>query len=651
MTEYLTGCVPGIGPERAQRLWRHFEDRLPEALDTGDIATIAAVMDPDRPVLGPRLAAALVVAWQTMAGEARLVEWLAAAGVTDLRLARRVHALLGADAPRALQTNPYCLVPLLDWKRVDGLGLRLLAEAGHSDPESHRHRLVGAADAVVKDLLATGSTAVTSDDLRQRIASKLRMNADASVRLAVDLALSHKAALTSPEGLLRAPGAAIMENFIVDRLGAMVAEPAPVDLRGLLEAADGLPGSLSTDQAVAVRKALRTGFAVINGGAGTGKTFVTRTVCDLWERAGGKLALAALAGKAALRLSRSTGRLARTIFRMLRELDERAAIEEQLAADDCDAAERGKLETRLRDLALLTPDTLVVLDEASMIDVPSLYGLIRRLPAGARLLMVGDEKQLPPVGFGLVFHRVVHDPVVTATLTTVHRQSSGTSIPAVARALRRREMPDLPPVKDVAAAGVTISVASGREAIADRVVMLRTAFSGNADVMVVTPVNNGPCGVAGLNRRLHDEYLRTRNLQELRGPVGDLFSPGEPVLHLTNNYQRGLFNGSLGTVRRIDRAERSLIAVFDGEEHIFAAEDLIDLALGYALTCHRAQGSEADHVIVAMPQSRLLDPSWVYTAVTRARRSVVIVGQADTLREALKKPFADEHRLVGLRWP
>jgi exodeoxyribonuclease V alpha subunit len=264
--------------------------------------------------------------------------------------------------------------------------------------------------------------------------------------------------------------------------------------------------------------------------------------------------------------------------------------------------------------------------------------------------MVGDERQLPPVGFGLIFHRLVHDNAVTATLTTVHRQSTASSIPAVAGALRLREMPDLPPLADMAAPGVTIAIASGREAIADRVVALRTSFSTDADVMVVTPVNDGPCGVAGLNRRLHDEYLRTRNLRELRGPLGDLFSPGEPVLHTVNNYQRGLFNGSLGTVRRIDRAERSLTAVFDDEEHVFAADDLVDLTLGYALTCHRAQGSEADHVVVALPESRLLDPSWIYTAVTRARRSVVIVGQTETMRAALGRPFADEHRLVGLRW-
>jgi exodeoxyribonuclease V alpha subunit len=107
----------------------------------------------------------------------------------------------------------------------------------------------------------------------------------------------------------------------------------------------------------------------------------------------------------------------------------------------------------------------------------------------------------------------------------------------------------------------------------------------------------------------------------------------------------------MGTVRRIDRVERQLVVVFDGEEHVFASEDLVDLALSYALTCHRAQGSEADYVIVALPPSRLLDPSWLYTAVTRARQQVVIVGLPEMIQEALQRPYADERRVIGLRRP
>ncbi|WP_460290766.1 ATP-dependent DNA helicase [Bradyrhizobium diazoefficiens] len=195
-----------------------------------------------------------------------------------------------------------------------------------------------------------------------------------------------------------------------------------------------------------------------------------------------------------------------------------------------------------------------------------------------------------------------------------------------------------------------LACASGRDEIAEKVVSIWDELRDGRDVMIVTPINDGPCGVAGLNRRLHDEYLRRKDLQELRGPLGDLFSPGEPIVHRRNCYKRGLFNGSMGTVQRIDRTEQQITAIFDGDEHVFPAEDLVDLSLGYALTCHRAQGSEADHVIVALPPSRLLDPSWLYTAVTRARQQVVIVGQPETMQEALQRPYADDRRAVGLVW-
>jgi exodeoxyribonuclease V alpha subunit len=615
MVDYLASCVAGIGPARARRLWQHFEDRLPEALDTGDVAALAAVMDPDRPVLGPRLAAALVAAWKAMASEALLVEWLAAVGVTELPLARRVHALLGADAPRALQANPYCLVPLLDWKRVDALGLRLLNESGEADPVNHPHRLVGAADAVIKDLVGTGSTAIPHDEFRERLVAKLGAPPSGALD-AVELAIERKAVIVAPSGLLRAPGCALMEDGIVTRLRTMATKSPPDRLIRPLANFEVQGAVLTQDQAEAVRRSLYAGFSCLRGGAGTGKTFVTRTICDLWERAGGKLLLAALAGKAALRLSRSTGRLARTIFRTLRELDERDAVESRLAGE-IDQTERADMETKLRDLAQLTPDTLVILDESSMVDLPSLHGLLRRMPQGARLLLIGDERQLPPVGFGLLFHRFVEDPAITSTLTTVHRQTATTSIPEIAAQIRRREMPRL--VAYVGPhAGVALASASGRDEIAGRVVSIWNELRDGRDVMIVTPVNDGPSGVTGLNQRLHEEYLRRKDLQELKGPLGDLFSPGEPVIHRRNCYKRGLFNGSIGIVRRIDRAERQLVAMFDDEEHEFAAEDLIDLSLGYALTCHRAQGSEADYVIVALPPSRLLDPSWLYTAVTRA---------------------------------
>jgi exodeoxyribonuclease V alpha subunit len=142
--------------------------------------------------------------------------------------------------------------------------------------------------------------------------------------------------------------------------------------------------------------------------------------------------------------------------------------------------------------------------------------------------------------------------------------------------------------------GVSFVPASGREAIADATARLYADLGGrDGDILIVTPVNAGPCGTSGLNRRLHDAYVEASGLQELRGALGEIFSAGEPVLHRRNDYKRGLFNGSMGKVLRIDRTARSLVALFDGEEHTFESADLVDLSLGYALTCRRSQGSES----------------------------------------------------------
>ncbi|MEY9158501.1 AAA family ATPase [Bradyrhizobium japonicum] len=642
MVEYLSASVAGIGPTRAGRLWTHFGELLPEALDIGDVDALAAVIEPDRPALAPRLSAALVAAWKKMAGEGRLIEWLAAAGISDIRLAKRLYVLLGDGAPAKLEANPWCLVPFLPWTRVDRLALKLSIENGHRAPRRLPRRLVGAADSVIKDLIAEGATAVSAPEFRAMLARKLEPDA-LDLESAIELALRCRAVVTGSNGLLRAPGCAMMEEAVARRLKEMLRVPPDED------AATTQPEGLSDEQAAAVKKILATGFACLRGGAGVGKTHVTKAICEIWVALGGNLLLAAVAGKAALRLSRATGRLARTLHRTIGELDERARIQEELA-EAPEPERRSKLEARLRELAVADERTLAIVDEASMLDLASLHKLLDRLPAGARLLLIGDECQLPPVSFGLTFHRLVRDVSITATLSTVRRQAEQSEIPKVAAAIRRREIPVLASYADEHQ-GVFLVDAESREAIAEHVVRLHDTLYRLAETMIVTPVNESAVGVSGLNRRLHDAYVERTGLQELRGPLGDLFSAGEPVVHRRNDYQRGLWNGSTGKVRRIDRDRRSLTAIFDDEEHVFAPDELVDVALGYALTCHRSQGSEAANVIVALPPSRLLDPSWLYTAVTRAKALAVIVGRRETIEDALRRPYADERRLVGLRWP
>lgn len=642
MVDYLSGSVVGIGPTRALRLWEHFADQLPEALDVGDIDLLASVMEPYRPVLGPRLAAAMVEAWKKQAGLGRLVEWLSAVGIGELRLAKKIYSLLGDDAPDRLAENPWCLVPLMSWTHVDELGLRLSREAGHPAPSRLDNRVVGAADSVMKDVIAEGSTAIMRSDFRTALSRKLGIR-ETEAGPALELAVHRHAAIVGCSDTLRAPGCAAMEERVVRRLDGMLRAPVPaVGHEADLD-------SLSPEQANAVRKILSTAFACLKGGAGVGKTHVTKEVCRVWAAAGGNLLLMAVAGKAALRLSRATGRLARTLFRTIAELDERTRIAEDLAGEP-EAGERAKLEARQQGLAFADENTLAIVDESSMLDLASLYKLLDRLPSGCRLLMIGDECQLPPVSFGLAFHRIVRDANVTATLSTVRRQAEGSEIPAVAGMLRRREMPSFR-LYDGSRHGIFLLPADSPTAIANNVVALRSELADAGDILAVTPVNEGPVGVAGLNRRLHEAHVERTGLQELRGPLGEMFSAGEPLLYRKNDYQRALWNGSTGIVRRIDRQRRQLTGMFEGEEHLFETDDMVDLSLGYALTCHRSQGSEATNVIVALPVSRLLDPSWLYTAVTRARSLAILVSRPETIEQALSRPYADQRRLVGLRWP
>lgn len=660
LRDYIAREISGIGPERASRLWRRYGPRLPEVLLEGNVACIAEVMAPERPVLGPRLAAMLVRAWREVTAEVRLVTWAQAHGVDDIRIIRRIARILGDQAVESLERNPWCLVPLLPWDKVDKIGLRIRKGQAVANPEDEPDRLVGAVDAAVKDLIATGSTMSTNRDMRTRVAAKLNVTVDHRRLEAAMLAgIRNCAIVQGSDGNLRAPGCALMEDAIAMRLQE-ISERTPLVLRGpdahefesALAVYEHSYGPLHPEQRAVVLKVLCHPFSCLQGGAGVGKTHTAKAICAVWEASGGNVLLASLAGKAALKLGQATKRLARTLFRTIQELDERTKILERQSDLDLDPSEYAALELQLLHLAEITPRTLVLIDEASMVDIATLHALLRRMPLGARLLLIGDDRQLPPVSFGLTFHSVVADPAITAGLTVVHRQTGETGIPSFSAAIRNRQMPSLPRYSGPSQDGVFLLPASSPNEISDGVVRVVRELAHD-EVMVVAPTNEGTTGVRSLNRRLHRLYLEANGGMEIPNPLGEWFSVGEPIVHGRNDYRRGLFNGSLGIVRSIDPNSETLVATFDGEdgaEHVFAAGETIDLSLAYALTCHRAQGSQAKRIIIALAPSRLLDPSWLYTAVTRAEKQVVVVGSTETMVQALEVPWAAERRHVGFRW-
>lgn len=549
---FLAGHCPGIGPERAEALWNAFGDDLGALLsDEEKVPQLAEVIAPHRPHLALALAAACVRAWKEAQGETTTLQWLDEQGVDDIALARRIVRLLGDDTVERLAQNPYCLVPLLPWAKVDKLGLDLMRKAGVNEPEQDERRLVGACDAAVKGHIAKGHTAGTEETLSAELSQLLREKASSPL-IAKAIGVGRKAvAIGQVIGVRwRAPGCMQMEDEVLEALRRIQSSTGPVvvpdrvTLVGLLKDMKVGHHPLHQEQRDAVLKILSNPLACLQGGAGVGKTATTKAICDLWARCGGKLLLAAVPGKAALRLSRSTHRLAMTLARLRLQLMRREALELELADTD-KPIKKTRIAKQLEQLMVIDSRTLVVVDEASMLDLVTAVQLLRLMPDGARLLLVGDEGQLPPVNFGLIFHRLVQDDAITSRLVTVHRQTEESGIPTVAAAIRQGSMPTFCAYRG-SGAGVSL-VECADEALQSAVLQIWAELSAQDDEapLILSPTKDDKdAGVHALNKALHESKKGDKD--ELKGYFGQWFCVGDPVVFLRNDYEKGLFNGVLG---------------------------------------------------------------------------------------------------------
>jgi len=397
---------------------------------------------------------------------------------------------------------------------------------------------------------------------------------------------------------------------------------------------------LAAKQKQAVFEAMTNGVVVITGGPGTGKTTIIKCIIDLFDKRGLRVELAAPTGRAAKRLVETTGKEARTIHRLL----------------EYSFSEEGHFFNKDEDDPIIAD--AVIVDEVSMVDILLMYHLLKAIAQGTRLILVGDMDQLPSVGPGNVLRDIINSNAIKAVrLDEIFRQAQESMIVVNAHRINHGEFPHLN-IKDK---DFFFDKRNTHEEIIEAtidLIMRRLPAFGGFDpfrgIQIMTPMRKGEIGVNNLNARLQ-QILNPPAKEKQEKRFGDgVFRKGDRIMQIKNNYRvewtritsigtieqgEGIFNGDLGFISEIDNEEQSLTAIFDGDKIVkYDFSFLDELELGYAISIHKSQGSEFPAVILplAWGPPQLFTRNLLYTAVTRAKELVVIVGREKTISKMIE---------------
>ncbi|MBO9184575.1 AAA family ATPase [Rhizobium sp. L80/93] len=596
----------GVGKATAKRLWERFNGDLYSILGDGDLDRLAEVLDRNQ-------AAIVIDAWKAQQATADCVVFFDEHGI-DNRFARKAVDFWGDQAVRRILENPYRLLSVCTWKQVDDVAIRL--GMAKDDPR----RLVAAVEGVLYDRLDRKHTWCNRSKLIKLTGERLRIGSAAAEAALVEA--ERDGAAIPIDGGYQPAGAAYMERYIEDRIMRHIGRTVTPDLflDGIpVDQVDAFLSSSSTtvrltdEQAEAVKMAMANTFSMLIGGAGVGKTTALRAINAAARHFGMKVYQLAVAGRAASRMSTATGQPAQTIASWLRA-----------AADD-------KIEVGRH--------TLIIIDEASMLDLPMLYRILFYLPEDAPLLLVGDTAQLPPIGFGLTLHSLVLErKVPVVELTKILRAAESTGIPTVSLSIRSGRPPQLGEY-DGRTSGCSF-VNAAPDQMLMRLEEIVTGLQGD-EVQIIAATYGGPAGIDAINQHFH-----RRNKEQGR-PSQFGFAVGDPCIWLVNDYDRRLWNGSMGVVNGFDG--HYLVAAFDSIDHKIPVAEMDRLGLAYCISVHKAQGSQFKTVLVPLQKAMNLDRSMLYTAVTRATECVVLLGSRAVYTDATSSRSVSMERDVALK--
>lgn len=655
-----SGLVRGVGPLLAQAITDRFGERTLDVIDR-DPARLAEVYG-----IGERRTRRITESWQAQKIIKELMVVLRSVGVSPL-LAEPIHRVYGEDCLKAVAHDPYKMVG-----EVDGIGF----------PAADRIALSngGALDSPARMEAAIWEIC----SVRARRAGHCYLPAEEAISGAVALVEQERALLSEAAGRLTVGRGAPLtaeehpvtgqpllapralrraENRLARALAELAVAESDLPEAVRRRVASGEFGEeLHAGQREAVRMALTHPVSVLTGGPGCGKSHTVRAIVELVRAGGGSVTLAAPTGKAARRLAELTGARTMTVHRLATpgygsddDADDRDGAYEHEDEDGRGGA--GAADGPEADALFGTRTTmvhLIVIDEASMLDVHLAARLAGQIPAGTHLLLVGDTDQLPSVGPGAVLADVLAVPGVARTeLTHVFRQAQDSTITSNAHRIRNGLMPEL------RRADFWFAELDDPNEIAHLIVQIATERlpaklgADPADVQVLCPTRRGAAGTLELGRLLQERRNPRQDNEPEFWSGSRVFRVGDRVMAARNDYakgEQGIFNGTLGTVVNLDLKDSRLdVHTDDGELIGYDFAELDDLIHAYALSVHKAQGSEFPHVVapITLDAPLLLTRSLLYTLITRARRTVVLVGQPRALRQALETPAAQRNTLLA----
>lgn len=645
-----SGTIKGIGPKMAGLIVDRFGKSTMEVLENSPEKLL------EIKGIGAKTLATITESFSETIEFSKTSFILQDMGIT-MNQAVRIYKAYGNDSVEIIKDNPYCLVEDIygiSFRKADEIAMNLGFE------QDSQFRMESGVAYVLGEFAMSGSTFMLRDQLVEKTAQLLDVPMEEVQDCLVQMVFQGTLQTDTVEGcqVVYLYGYYLAEQSVAWHLSQLVQARIPVlpaQMENLINDAERAGESdiqLSREQRNAVQQALTQNVCIITGGPGTGKTTIINTIVRILERLDIKAALAAPTGRAAKRITETSGKQATTIHRLL----------EYVYSEDERTMEFGRNEENPLE------EKAVIIDEASMIDLMLMDGLLKAISPGTRLIIVGDVDQLPSVGAGNVLRDMIRSEYIpTVRLTEIFRQAEESLIVVNAHMIQQGEHP-------YANESDKDFFLMRRNREEDILATIKELFQGRLenyfdfvhsgyDIQVITPTKKGMLGTLNLNQVLQEVMNPAEQGKEELKIGSKTFRTGDKVMQIRNNYGLewkrkegadegcGVFNGDMGRIEFINSESGRMAVQFDDKTVIYSGEELLELELAYAITVHKSQGSEFPAVVMPMSwfPPMLMTRNLLYTGVTRGKSLVVIVGMEDRLNAMVDNNRIDE-RYTGLEF-